>query len=668
MAAQQQASPRRRTAPTACAALCGAFAVWSPALRCAGAAPPPADRRPLLVGSIELKPCPGVSAYCGKLDRPLDPTAAIPGRISIHFEYYPHTAAGPPVGTLVATEGGPGYAATESRDEYLALFEPLRSRRDFLLMDNRGTGQSEAAECRELQSNPKWTVEMIGACGRHLGDSASLYSTAYAADDLAAILEALHIRRIDLYGDSYGTFFEQVFAVRHPNLLRSIVLDGAYALNGVDYPWYPNYAPAMRDKFDIACRRFAPCAQLDGSSIDHIRPVLEDLRAHPFPARAMDSDGKEQAFIADPSQLAIVMYGNEPAFATVRELDAAARAFTGGDRAPLLRLMAESISGVDPTGDIAQSSAAAAEAVTCQDPPQIFDMRLPPALRAADRDRAIAERKRTRPDTYAPFTIDEYRGMPLDYTFIDQCVDWPVSPSTHPASHVVEADVRYPDVPALIVSGELDDLTTLADGAAVAAAFKQGRQIRVANSFHVNALPHARSTCAARIVRRFIATLDAGDTSCTAQVPPLRLVPRFARHAAELEAAAALPGNRADASQLRSVSAAVMTAGDVLARLSGNSTGQGVGLRGGSFRISNDTSITHVVLDQVRWTEDLAVSGTIDKPTAHTGMVHALLRWAAPDARTGEIAVEWPQGVANSVAAIRGKVADAAVIARTGAP
>ncbi len=43
-------------------------------------------------------------------------------------------------------------------------------------------------------------------------------------------------QRIDLYGDSYGTYFEQVFAIRHPNLLRSIVLDGAYPLNGAGLP------------------------------------------------------------------------------------------------------------------------------------------------------------------------------------------------------------------------------------------------------------------------------------------------------------------------------------------------------------------------------------------------------------------------------------------------
>ena len=43
------------------------------------------------------------------------------------------------------------------------------------------------------------------------------------------------------------------------------------------------------------------------------------------------------------------------------------------------------------------------------------------------------ERKRAFPDTYAPFTIDEYRAMPLDYSFLDQCVGWPVAPPGQPA-------------------------------------------------------------------------------------------------------------------------------------------------------------------------------------------------------------------------------------------
>jgi pimeloyl-ACP methyl ester carboxylesterase len=670
---QREPIPRCRTAPALSAALCGTLLLFGmvPAGMSHVDPWPASARRTLLVGTIELRSCQSVPALCGKLDRPLDPSGAVPGRISIYFEYYPHLAPGGAVGTLVATEGGPGFPATLSRDSYLALFKPLRQRHDVLLMDNRGTGQSAAIDCRDLQTAEQWTVELTAGCGRSLGDSASLYSTAYAADDLAAILDALNIHRIDLYGDSYGTYFEQVFAVRHPNMLRSVVLDGAYPLNGEDYPWYPSYAPAMRDKFNTACRRFEPCQRLPGSSIDHILPALEELRSHPFQARASDSDGKERTFIADASQLAIVMYAGAPAFATVRELAAAARAFSEGDRAPLLRLMAETISGVDsrdPSADATRWSAGLAAAVMCQDPPQIFDMRLAPVQRAADRDRAIALRQRMLPGTYAPFTIDEYRGMPLDYSFIDQCVEWPVAPSSHPASHVVAADAHYPDIPALIISGELDNITTVADGAAVAGAFKHGTQIRIANSFHVNALPHARSACAAELVQRFIATLSPGDTACADKVAPLRLVANFAMHASQLEPAGAVSGNRADAVQLRWVRAAVMTAGDVLARLSGNSEGRGVGLRGGSFRIVNDDSISHITLDQVRWTEDLAVSGKIEKPTPRSGIVRAALHLSAAGGLSGDLAVEWPEGVADPNARIRGTLGGAAVRARTAAP
>jgi pimeloyl-ACP methyl ester carboxylesterase len=633
------------------------------------------------VGSILLERCSQVPAYCGRLDRPLDSSGAIPGRISIFFEFYPRTGRGrtapdrtglgESASTLVATEGGPGYPATLSRDDYLSLFAPLRAAHDLVLMDNRGTGKSGAIDCRPLQAGEKWTVESVAACGESLGDRAALYSTAYAADDLAAILDALGVRQIDLYGDSYGTYFEQVFAVRHPAILRSIVLDGAYPLDGRDYAWYPTYAPAMRAKFNIACQRSKACADLGGTSIEHMGPLIERLRTAPFAVHAADGDGPERTFTVNASQLATVMFGSAPALASVRELDAAARAFMEEDRAPLLRLMAETLSGVDsrdPTADAAQWSAGLAAAVMCQDPPQIFDMRLAPALRAADRDRAVAERTRAFPDTYAPFSIDEYRAMPLDYGFLDQCVAWPVSPPGHPAAHVVPVDATYPDVPALILSGELDNMTTLADGEAVAKAFKRGRQVRLANSFHVNALPRARSACGAKIVRRFIATLDPGDVGCAAGVPPVRLVPRFARAVAQLEPALGLNGNSADAESLKMVSAAVLTAGDVLARPGGNSTDQGRGLRGGSFRIAHRGKSLRITLREVRWTEDMAVSGTIDESRDGTGTVRANLALAGPSVQTGQLKILWRDVGPESHALIRGAIGGASVVAQTPVP
>jgi pimeloyl-ACP methyl ester carboxylesterase len=631
----------------------------------------PASPRLKRVGRITLERCAAVRAYCGRLERPLDPTGAIEGRISVYFEFYPHLAAGPSAGTLVATEGGPGYPATESRDDYLTLFRPLRATRDVVLMDNRGTGKSGAIDCPALQSAPQWTVALVGSCGASLGERSALYSTAYAADDLAAILELIDSGPIDLYGDSYGTYFEQVFAVRHPNALRSVVLDGAYPLNGPDYAWYPTYAPAMRAKFDLACRRSASCSRLPGSSLDHIQPVLEELRRAPFNARGLDGDGRERAFSADASRLAITLFGSAPALATVKEVDAAARAFQANDHAPLLRLIAETMSGVDsrdPAADPTKWSAGLAAAVMCQDPPQIFDMRLPPAQRAADRDRALAERRRAFPDTYAPFTIDEYRGMPLDYSFLDQCVEWPVAPAGHPASQVVPPEAPYPDAPALVVSGDLDNMTTLADGAAAARAFPHGHQVIVANGFHVNALPRARSRCGAALVRRFIETLEVGDARCAADAPPVRLLESFAQRAADLEPAQGLAANQASDLQLRFVRAAVLTAGDVVTRLRMSSSGRGVGLRGGRFAVIESKGVQAAKLDAVRWTEDLAVSGTLERSLAAANRVRAHLRLAGAGSLDGQLEVIWDDDAPDAAADIRGRIGGARVAARMPAP
>ena len=227
---------------------------------------------------------------------------------------------------------------------------------------------------------------------------------------------------------------------------------------------------------------------------------------------------------------------------------------------------------------------------------------------------------------------------------------------------------KVSDVPALIVSGEFDNITTLADGAAVASMFKHGRQLILANSFHVNALPRARSTCAALIVRRFIETLDAGDTACASQVPPMRLVAHFATRAEDIEPAQGLPGNAADQRALKVAAGAVLTAGDVLARRYGNSTGDGSGLRGGRFHIERSALGVRITLTRVRWSDDLAVSGVIEAPPGESGTVIAQLQVEEPRPEAGRLTVRWREGAADALAEIRGVLGGAAVAARTTAP
>lgn len=665
---KHSATCRARCLLTGALALAAACVPVTCAFAAAGSVPPASGGPTLTVGSVTLKRCEPEQQWCATLGRALDPRGVVPGTIPIYFEYYPHRGSGPAAGTLVAAEGGPGYPSTDSRDSYLALFGPLRKRYDVLIMDYRGSGRSGAIDCKELQNAPALTEGNIGACGRSLGPAAPLYSTALASDDLAAILEALAIDRVGLYGNSYGTYFAQVFALRHRDKVRALALDGADALDGPDIAWSPNYAPAMRNKFNLACARSSVCASLGGSSLDHILPALERLRAHSFQATVRYGDNRTMKLTANAAALAIVMLASSPALSSVRETDAAARAFLSGDQQPLLRLMAETLSSVDsrdPTRNPAIFSAGLEQAVTCVDAGQIFDMYLPPAQRLAARDAVIAERQARAPDTYAPFTIDEYRAMPLDYAFIDECVEWP-SPTGYPASPLVFAAASYPDVPVLVVSGELDDMTPVADGSNVAAHFSRSHHVVIANSFHVNALPHARSACGARLVRHFLDTLAVGDESCARAVPAVRLVPAFAQHAHALAPARALHGNRAGREALRVVTAAWLTAEDAIARALDNGAGGGSGLRGGTFSATAARGGYRLTLHEARWTEDVSASGRIDSP-GRTGTVHATLYLESP-VGSGTLEMSWPEGRAGARATARGSVGGRVVAAEGPAP
>ena len=151
----------------------------------------------LTVGLLTLQPCAGAPGYyCGAIARPLDPAGLVPGTISIGFTWLPHAnASAPSSGTIVAAEGGPGYPSGGSRDGYRALFAPLLDTRDLLLMDDRGTGRSGAIDCKPLQRAKNMTLDNVTACGAQLANASDLYGTGLAADDLAAIEDALEIGR-----------------------------------------------------------------------------------------------------------------------------------------------------------------------------------------------------------------------------------------------------------------------------------------------------------------------------------------------------------------------------------------------------------------------------------------------------------------------------------------
>jgi pimeloyl-ACP methyl ester carboxylesterase len=440
------------------------------------------------VGSLTLHQCLGVHAYCGSIERALDPTGQVAGKIKISFEFYPHIdGSQSPLEPIVATEGGPGYATSGSADGYLALFAALRDRRDMLFVDNRGTGKSGALNCPLLQSEPNPRPSGIHACGRQLGETTYLYDSGLAADDLAAVLDALDIPIINLYGDSYGTWFSQTFAGRHPERLRSLVLDSAYPVRGQS-PWYPEIAPTARFAFDAACKRSPACSSLPGNSLHRIELLLESLRANPFSGYAHDGNGILRYTHANATTLAYLMVSNATTSVAYRELDPAARAYLeNGNAAPLLRLLAENQAagslGV-PLTPYRQYSQGLFVSVSCSDYPQIYDLTLPLPKRKIQRDLAFAVEQQQHPNAYAPFTIEEFDRIPLDTSVLDLCLAWPapvVAPI--PPGQPVPPNAHFTKAPVLVLSGDLDSLTPALQAKHAAKLFENGRQIIFSQQF-----------------------------------------------------------------------------------------------------------------------------------------------------------------------------------------
>jgi pimeloyl-ACP methyl ester carboxylesterase len=572
-----------------------------------GAVVRPTKPAPTQVGSLTLRPCDVLPrALCGSISRRWDPTHPGQGTVRVGFAFVPaRDRAHRALGTVVPHEGGPGYSTTGTGSSYAAMYGPLLQRRNLLLVDQRGTGRSQALNCPALQDLKIAYNVAAGRCGRSLGVHADDYTTERSADDLSVVISQLGLPPVDLYGDSYGTFFTEVFTGRHPTQVRSLILDSAYPAYG-ETAFYPTQAPAMRRSFHLACARSAACRNGGRSFMSALQAVLQKVRKHPWRGVSHDADGRRARVKVTPATLASVAFNATYTMAHYREMTAALRSGLRGDRKPILRLVAEAVGGGTDAGDPIDYSEGLDAAVACHDYPQLYDMRATAAVRQRQYAAALAKAVRETPGLYGPFRIREYANS--DWQSLDWCTRWPTAPAGNPAGPPSPPGGAYPPVPVLVLSGEMDSITTPAEGRLVARQFPNAQQVVVRNSFHVTAVGDT-DNCAQRIVRAFVLTLgpvSAGLRACAKAVEPVRTLGVFPRSLGKVPPAAA--GPRTSLRARRAGRAAALTVADIVDRWWNNYSGVGAGLRGGTWSYSGDR-VTRFKLHRIKLVPGVAVSG-----------------------------------------------------------
>ena len=154
-------------------------------------------------------------------------------KIKIYILVIPslHRTNNPPIFYI---EGGPGAAASGNASWLSDKNSPYRQNNDVVLIDVRGTGNSNPLHCPSLQEKSNlqeqfsdmYPADSVTACYQLLSKENDLtqYHTANVVTDLEAIRKWLGYKKINLFGLSYGTRVALQYMRMYPGSLSCAVL------------------------------------------------------------------------------------------------------------------------------------------------------------------------------------------------------------------------------------------------------------------------------------------------------------------------------------------------------------------------------------------------------------------------------------------------------------
>ena len=539
--------------------------------------------------AYERHSCAAATQRCdGTIQVPLNWSDPASERITVAFAWLPRTdMSRPATGTVLANPGGPAEAIS-SVPLFKVALGPVRERQNLLVVDPRGLGRSAPLTCPGLDLDK---VATIGQCANYLGSRIRYFTGDQSAHDLNAVRQALGVPKVTFYGNSYGTAFAQAFVTRFPQYVGAVFLDSVVYTGPDGYGTGWGLESPIRNgmrALDEVCEPSQPCRTLPGAAPDRWTQLVHLLRLRPDPRIPWLQMLQINAFSAD------AVLG--------RETNAAAVAYLGGDSAPLYRLVDDLLAIFPPDdGEPTSPELAGMLAYVCAESKFPFDREASTSVRRQQLGAFYAG------GGLAPYSPADAVGA-LGGGWNEWCLPWP-APRPSP---LVPPNATYPDVPVLVVNGQLDTTTPPADAAAVAARFPRATMIEVPFGDHASAfgLWGPYSQCVRDLMRRFLTSFDTRDPGCSAEnYRALGTFPRVTR-----DVPPALGVGVRGGQEGRLVAAAFGTAVDALARRNPYASLEAglveePGLRGGQIRF--DDTNGKVVLTGVRYVSDLAVTGHV---------------------------------------------------------
>jgi len=252
--------------------------------------------------------------------------------------------------------GGPGgadsqYVPAIAYGHFAKELRTLHDRYDLVFVDNRGTGDSGALECRNFYSalHPeRFFAQLfpdveVRRCRDRQAKKANLnlYTTDISVDDLDDVRSALGYAKIVLDGVSYGTMFFLDYARRHPTHVESLVLEGVAPPGLLVIPLEDAQGArtAMSDLI-ADCLRNALCHRQFPQFGEHFESLVHRFEAGPVHVFVRNYMTNRQQIVSlsrevFADELRATLYGNERAAYIPYIVEEAHR----GDYAPLAELV-----------------------------------------------------------------------------------------------------------------------------------------------------------------------------------------------------------------------------------------------------------------------------------------------------------------------------------------